>query len=469
MNVSCIAHCELQNRLTNQPTASLDFVLLVTGALDKDALFLYLKESVRVLKDGGVLFVQGLPGVLPELGAFLDRRLTFKYWIAVESAPVKRTRLPSVHGAVLLFTKGKGKVNIRRTRLPHQQCTACGRTLKDWGGKTHLMNPEGYVISDVIKDLPSANNYTQISRSLYSLLTRMLDTPSQETRGMVGPREGLLWLDRVPTKLKEEHSLPLVSKRRPPLQASPTFVTDVVYQGDVLEVLKRYPDASMDLVFADPPYNLDKDYALYDDARIEHEYIEWCNAWLAEYVRILKPTGSLFVLNLPRWGMHHATFLNQHLCFQSWIVWDAMSKPRGKLMPAHYALLFYTKHPSEFTFNYEKVSPVDAYHYCLRTSCIRKRKEAGDDDKVNLSDIWRDIHRIFHRHDRDSHPCQLPEALMGRIIKLTTNPGDVVLDAFGGTGTTPVVASKLGRRYIAIDLDPLYVQIMKDKVARTRT
>lgn len=112
-----------------------------------------------------------------------------------------------------------------------------------------------------------------------------------------------------------------------------------------------------------------------------------------------------------------------------------------------------TKHLTDFTFNYDKVGQLDARYYCLRDSCIRKRKAESVDDKMPLTDIWWDIHRIKHRRDRDSHPCQLPDALMERIIRLSTNEGDVVLDALCGAGTTPVAAVKLGRCYVAIDID----------------
>jgi adenine-specific DNA methylase len=138
-------------------------------------------------------------------------------------------------------------------------------------------------------------------------------------------------------------------------------------------------------------------------------------------------------------------------------------------MPAHYALLFFTKQPTDFTFYYEAISPIDARHYCLRASCVRQRKRQGDNDKQTLNDIWWDVHRIKHRRDRDYHPCQLPESLMERIIKLTTEPGDVVLDAFGGTGTTPITAIQLGRQYVAIDIDPHYVKIMKDKISQIQS
>jgi site-specific DNA-methyltransferase (adenine-specific) len=138
-------------------------------------------------------------------------------------------------------------------------------------------------------------------------------------------------------------------------------------------------------------------------------------------------------------------------------------------MPAHYALLFYTRHPTHFTFNYEAASPIDARFYCLRQSCIRARKQRGEDEKEPLTDIWWDIHRLKHRRDRDFHPCQLPDALLERIIRLSTNPGDIVVDALAGTGTTAIVAAKLGRRYVAIDLDPAYVEIIRQKLAQIKT
>jgi site-specific DNA-methyltransferase (adenine-specific) len=251
------------------------------------------------------------------------------------------------------------------------------------------------------------------------------------------------------------------------------------------KVAKSHPEGLFDLAFADPPYNLQKLYGNYDDALAEHRYIEWCNQWLDGMARSLKPGGSLFVLNLPRWAIHHAAFLNKKLEFRHWIAWDALSDPRGKIMPAHYALLWYTRPGVEPKFNYvpvdrppqassrrepklqitEAVLPPDAPNYCLRSSCVRKRKARGDDDKVDLSDVWFDIHRIKHKRDRDAHPCQLPERLMERIIRLSTNPGDWVFDPFCGAGTTAVSAAKLGRRFVVTDIDSHYVRITMEKLA----
>ncbi len=501
---------------------SLDVIVIATGAfepIDVADLKACLAEGVRALKSGGLLFVQGRPDCLPELGVYLDQYLHFKYWIAVESAAQPAARgLPSVHAAILLFTKGSHRFNVKRTRFLHQHCAFCKKPLRDWGGKTHLMHPDGYVISDVWTELPPANNYTQISTAVLDAILRMLDfgprkrektsplpeTPfhevDDEIRGIIGPQEGIGRDDPIAgpaveyrlsrsqfrsddfsrsiqcatkvattSQIRDRLGLPGLAQPTREYGDATNEVDDrmfnVVHRGDALEILKRYPDNSVDLVFADPPYNLDKQYHVYDDEQDDARYTAWCNAWLAEYARILKPSGSLYVLNLPRWTRYHAAFLNRHLYFQNWIVWDALSEPRGKLMPAHYGLLFYTKHPTDFTFNYEAISPIDARHYCLRSSCIRKRKAMGVDDQEPLTDVWWDIHRIKHRRDRDYHPCQLPEALMERIIRLSTNPGDIVLDAFSGTGTTAVAAVKLGRRYVAIDVDKEYVRITREKIA----
>jgi len=468
---------ELALALVEAPKESLDFVILITGLDRPEHWFTYADAAVRALREGGLLFIQGVPENLPELGVYLDSRLRFKYWIAVESAPRLRSPLPSVHAAVLMFVKGE-TFRISRVRFPHRYCRACGKPLRDWGGKSHLMHPEGVAISDVWKDLPPGDNYTGLSVPVLETLLRMVSPTGRPEdaavlEGIVGPAERLTRPGEARTaemparyRMAPLPGLFTLPRSKGFIRSEDNLPVNTVIQGDILEVLKTFPDESVDLVFADPPYNLDKAYMTYDDEKDREAYIAWCNAWLEEYIRILKPTGSLYILNLPRWGMYHAAYLNRRLYFQNWIVWDALSEPRGKVMPAHYALLFYTKHPTNFTFNYEDVGEVDARFYCLRPSCIRWRKARGEDQKEPLTDIWWDIHRIKHRRYRDYHPCQLPDALLERIIRLSTNPGDIVLDGLAGTGTTAVVAARLGRRYIAIDIDPTYVAITREKLAQ---
>lgn len=473
-----LAGNQLQTSLNELVPNSLDFVVLITGIDPSEQWFPHLEAAVRALREGGILYVQGVPENLPDMGVYLDGRLRFKYWIAVESVPRPQTRLLSVHAAILLFTKG-ASWRISRVRFAHQQCRACGKSLRDWGGKSHLMHPDGVAISDVWRDLPPANNYTALSLPVLETLLRLISPTgrledAETVEGVIGPSERLLRSPSLVAEIPARYEMRPLSGLFPSQQVSAdsgfdNLPVNQVIQGDALDILSRFPDESVDLVFADPPYNLDKAYTTYDDEKDRDSYLNWCSAWLDQYIRVLKPTGSLYVLNLPRWGMHHAAYLNRRLCFQNWIVWDALSEPRGKIMPAHYALLFYTKHPTDFVFNYQAVGEIDARFYCLRSSCIKQRYARGECLKEPLTDIWWDIHRIKHRRDRDYHPCQLPDALMERIILLSTKPGDVVLDALAGTGTTAVVAARLGRRYIAIDLDPAYVSITREKLAQIET
>ncbi len=431
-----------------------------------------LDECVRVLKNTGVLFVHGTPSELPRMIEPIMRCLHFKYWIAVESSvSTKKPGLPTAHAAVVMFSKSKSSFRINKVRFPHRYCAFCGRTLKDWGGKSHLMNPAGYAISDVWRDLPGRDNYTTLSLPVLEVLLRLVD--GKDATCLVIPLEGIDFGGKSPTTdLLADFGAPTLSCSAQTAKRGnevPEKLLDVVHCGDAIEVLQKYPDSSVDLAFADPPYNLEKAYNSYEDEQEEQRYIDWCNSWLREYIRVLKPTGSLYVVNLPKWAVHHAAFLNKHLYSQNWIAWDAISEPRGKIMPAHYALLFYTKQPTNFTFNYDDVSPIDAPAFCLRASCVKKRKEQGVDPKVPLTDIWWDIHRIRHKRDRDAHPCQLPEKLMERIIRLSSNKGDVVLDALCGAGTTAVAACKLARRFIAIDIDKGYVDMTRRKLDELRT
>ncbi len=471
MNILYTSTAQLPEVAQQIPEATLDFVVLLTGMLEQHNHAL-LDACARALKPGGLLFVQGRVDQLPEIGVYLDSQLTFKYWIAVESEVYQPSAgLPSTHAGVLMFVKG-ARFEIQKVRFPHEQCAFCQRMRRDWGGKAHLMHPDGYMISDVWKGLPPEDNYTRLSEAVLQTLLRLLP-PRADLQGLIAPREGVTPPGAaVVAEPTSRYQLPLfhpqisVPSESPVSQSESDGLWNAVITGDALEALRRYPDASVDLVFADPPYNLDKAYSNYEDGRQVAAYLEWCNAWLDEYTRILKPTGSLYVLNLPHWAMYHAAHLNQRLYFQNWIVWDALSEPRGKLMPAHYALLFYTRHPTEFTFNYADLGEIDARRYCLRQSCIRQRKRAGADEKDPLTDIWTDVHRIKHRRDRDYHPCQLPDALLERIIRLSTNPGDIVLDALAGTGTTAVIAAQLERRYVAIDIDPNYTAIIREKIAQ---
>ncbi len=534
-----------QRHLATVAEASRDVVLLSTGfdpacktalhpprdlCLTKASEKL-VNECVRVLRTGGWLFVYGLPEELPfwalrlseievDIGApvsdpaqsqvtedsepgrrpALPSRMVFKYWIALEvdDATPSKTLKPA-HQGVLMFLKEpvdkKGwpgpRLNIDAGRLPHAYCAACGNTLKDWGGKKHLMNPRGAAISDVWRGLARQTlRDNTIPDELLQRLALLTDATKENALHLIQTGRGVEVRDAKSRSADLQIGLSenVAGGSAEPNRSSALQFTELaaletnhVYEGDCVSFLQRVkelqPRGAFDLAFADPPYNLEKKYSNYDDGLADQHYLDWCNAWLAGMADTLKPGGSLFVLNLPKWALHHAAFLSARLEFRHWIVWDALSDPRGKIMPAHYALLWFTKPGAKPVCNYAPVGgrarpdfvlPPDAPKYCLRAACIRNRKALGHDEKIELTDVWWDVHRIKHKRDRDAHPCQLPEKLMERILRLATRAGDVVFDPFCGAGTTAIAAAKLGRKYVMTEVDPHYVRITNEKLAAMR-
>ena len=244
-----------------------------------------------------------------------------------------------------------------------------------------------------------------------------------------------------------------------------------IIKGDCLSVLKKIPDNSVDMTFADPPFNLKKKYGNYKDSKETVDYLNWCNRWISEMVRVTKPTGSIFVHNIPRWLTYYAEHLNKIAHFRHWIAWDSGGAPLGKtLLPNHYGILFYTKSVSYKNFKFYDIRyPHPKCRVCKEfLKDYGGKKDQAHDLGPLLSDVWNDIHRIRHKKRRDQHPCQLSIPLLERLILMTTDAGDIVLDPFIGTGTTAVAAKQMGRKYIGIDIDPDYVNIAKNNVDYSR-
>ncbi len=240
---------------------------------------------------------------------------------------------------------------------------------------------------------------------------------------------------------------------------------DIIH-GDCLDVLREIPTNSIDVTFADPPFNLNKKYGDYRDRQDFHDYLQWCKKWLQEMVRITKTSGSIFVHNIPKWLTYYATFLNDIADFRHWISWDAPSSPMGKsLQPSHYGLLYYAKDR-----RLNKFHELRYPHKRCRKCDYLSKDYGGKKSKLHpfgplVSDVWSDIHRIRHNKRRDPHPCQLPIHLLERIILMSSDAGDTILDPFIGTGTTAIAAARLGRRAIGIDIDSQYIDITRAKLS----
>ncbi len=242
-----------------------------------------------------------------------------------------------------------------------------------------------------------------------------------------------------------------------------SFVNRII-NGDAIEVMKQIPGDSIDMTFADPPFNLKKSYEHYEDDKETREYLAWCEEWLYQMVRVSKPTGSIFVHNIPKWLTYFSSYLNDMAYFKHWIAWDAMGAPLGKtILPNHYGILWYVK-SKDFKF-YDLRSP---HRYCRECNALLKdyggKKHLAHSFGTLMSDVWTDIYRIRHSKRRDQHPCQLPVHLLERLILMVTDEGDIILDPFIGTGTTAIAAKRLGRSYIGIDIDPGYVKMSEEKL-----
>jgi modification methylase len=247
--------------------------------------------------------------------------------------------------------------------------------------------------------------------------------------------------------------------------------TDVVLRGDCIAVLKGLPDASVDLVFADPPYNLQLGGELLrpDNSKVDAveddwdtfgsfaEYDAFTRAWLGECRRVLKPEGSLWVI-----GSYHNIFrlgaALQDLGF--WVLNDIIWR-KSNPMPnfkgtrftnAHETLIWAARSRDQkrYTFNYDAL-------------------KAFNEDVQMRSDwtlaLCTGEERLKDTEGKKAHPTQKPEALLHRVLLSASRPGDLVLDPFFGTGTTGAAARRLGRRFVGIERDETYAALAEERIA----
>lgn len=236
-----------------------------------------------------------------------------------------------------------------------------------------------------------------------------------------------------------------------------------IYHSTALEALAEIEDGSVDLIFVDPPYNIGKKFGDFKDTwPSDTSYAEWCYEWLEVCLNKLKSSGSIYVMTSTQAMPYLDLWLRQRITIRSRLVWhyDSSGVQAKKFYGSMYEpILFGVKNPSDYTFNAADIE-VEA-----RTGSIRKlidyRKETPTPYKTTKvpGNTWY-IPRVRYRMaEYEEHPSQKPEALLERIVKASSNPGDLVLDPFSGTFTTCAVARKLGRRSIGIDINEAYVKI----------
>ena len=230
-----------------------------------------------------------------------------------------------------------------------------------------------------------------------------------------------------------------------------------IKQGDALEVLKKMDSESVDLLIADPPYNLNKDYGNKSDSRSFDEYIKFTETWTKEAVRVLKPTGTMYIFMGFRFISYLYQILEQKnkLNFANWICWyytQGIGKKKG-FSPRHDDILMFTK-TDKYTFNLDDVRIPQKYY--------RSRNNMRG---ANPGDVWEFSHIHYCQGNRQKHPTQKPEGLIERMVLASSNPGDFIIDPFSGSGTTLRVCQQLKRGCVGIELNEEYVQMTKERLS----
>jgi len=255
------------------------------------------------------------------------------------------------------------------------------------------------------------------------------------------------------------------------VSVEPVFQTQLgrLYQGDCLELLAATDDDTFDLVFADPPFNLGKDYGkTVSDSLRDEEYLAWCESWIKECARTLSPGGAFYLFNLPRWNIELGHFLNQAgLTFRHWIAIDIKySLPiKGKLYPSHYSLLYYVKGKPR-VFERPRV-PIPVCRHCGGDI----KDYGGHRNKLhpnglNLTDVWNDIPPVRHQGTKRRSSNELSIKLLRRVLDISTQSGDLVFDPFGGSGTTYAAAEESGRHWTGCELgdtEPIILRLRNEQ------
>ncbi|MDR1937356.1 MAG: adenine-specific DNA-methyltransferase [Tannerellaceae bacterium] len=236
-----------------------------------------------------------------------------------------------------------------------------------------------------------------------------------------------------------------------------------IIRGDALKTLTTLPNNSVDLIFADPPYNIGKSFnGRKEKWDTEDDYLEWCYQWLDLCVRKLKPNGSFYVMTATQFMPFFDVYLRKKLDILSRLVWyyDSSGVQAKKYYGSMYEpILFCVKDKNNYTFNTNDILVQAKTGATRKLIDYRKSVPTVYSSEKVPGNVW-EFARVRYRMDEyENHPTQKPVALLERIIKASSNVGDLVLDPFSGTFTTCYVAKKLGRNSIGIELEDEYVKI----------
>ncbi|MGB6042634.1 MAG: DNA methyltransferase [Pirellulales bacterium] len=250
---------------------------------------------------------------------------------------------------------------------------------------------------------------------------------------------------------------------------------------DCLEGLRALDDASVDLAFADPPFNIGYKYDVYDDCQHDDTYLSWCRDWLTQIKRVLKADGTFWLAIGDEYAAELKVMMQRELqlACRSWVIWYytfGVNCTR-KFSRSHAHLFHMVKDPNCFTFNAEQIRVPSARQLVYGDRRANPKGRLPDDTWIlrpqdtpesfsSEEDTWYFARVAGTFKERSGfHGCQMPEQLLGRIVRVSSDEGGLVLDPFVGSGTTPAVAKKLRRRFIGFEVSPEYTEKATARVA----
>lgn len=233
----------------------------------------------------------------------------------------------------------------------------------------------------------------------------------------------------------------------------------MLYVGDCCEYMAAQHPASVDLVFADPPFNIGYKYDQYRDKMQRQQYLDWARTWVYMASRLLSDSGSFFLAINDESVAEYKILLEENgLRMRNWIVWHYAFGPHQsrKFGRDHAHILYFVKDEKRCKFNADSI----------RVESERQR--AGDKRANQLGrvpgDVWSVPRLPGNAKERTGHPCQMPEAILERIILATTDAGDMVFDPFAGSGTTLAVAKRLGRKFAGCEMSQAYANKIQQRL-----
>ena len=262
-----------------------------------------------------------------------------------------------------------------------------------------------------------------------------------------------------------------------------TLLANKIHQGDSVQRLREIEPASVDLVFADPPFNIGYEYDVYEDDRSRGDYLGWCRKWIAALSKVLKPSGTFWLAIGDEYAAQLKLIAEDEVGFscRSWVIWYytfGVNCIRG-FSRSHTHLFHFVKDKSHFTFNAENpaVRVLSARQLVYADSransngrlpdntWILRPQDTPSDGFAPMHDTWYFARVAGTFKERAGfHGCQMPEQLLARIVRVSSNPGELILDPFAGSGTTLAVARKLGRQWLGIELSREYVKKIRKRL-----